>query len=137
MGEHPSVALTPEASDALDDFVDEHRFLDSRRQAASHLITDGVEGGDIGELVSEGRRVTAGPYSADRLEYVLESLDESEELANGLRWDSTVWGEGSRKPCTVEELIGGLLEADCILEAAKELSGDVRVPGRAGRIVEP
>ena len=43
MGTYPSVAISEEASEALDDFVEEHKYINSRRQAASFLINEFAE----------------------------------------------------------------------------------------------
>lgn len=49
--------------------------------------------------------------STRRLEYVIESLGEAEELSDGLIWQSEIW-----EALTIEELIGGLLEAQYLLD---------------------
>lgn len=54
-------------------------------------------------------------YNTHRLEYVLNKLNGAEELENDLTWSSVVW-EG----CTVEELLGGLIEAEQLLEREKQ-----------------
>lgn len=59
------------------------------------------------------------PGSTDRLEFVLEQLNEAEELADGLDWQSRVW-----ESVTVEELLGALIEADWILESYREETSD-------------
>ena len=40
MGTYPSVAISEEASETLDGFVEEHKYITSRRQAASFLINE-------------------------------------------------------------------------------------------------
>lgn len=50
------------------------------------------------------------PLSTRRLAYVLETLDDADRLNEGLNWSSEVW-DG----CTVEELLGGLIEAENLL----------------------
>ena len=46
----------------------------------------------------------------DRIEFVIDQLNDANELKNGLDYGSKVWGN-----CTVEELIGGLIEAEILL----------------------
>lgn len=53
--------------------------------------------------------------STSRLEYVLESLDDADQLKNELAWRSELWAGVS-----VEELLGALIEADSVLEAYRE-----------------
>lgn len=42
----------------------------------------------------------------DRLDYVLSSLEEAEQISEDVDWDTELWGN-----CTVEEVIGALVEA--------------------------
>lgn len=56
-----------------------------------------------------------GIGSTERLEYVLEKLDEADELSRDLVWQSELW-----ENVTVEELLGALIEADGLLEAYRE-----------------
>lgn len=48
--------------------------------------------------------------STKRLEYILSSLDEADELNGPLCWQTEIW-DG----CTIEELIGALIEAENLL----------------------
>jgi len=54
------------------------------------------------------------PTSRRRLEYVLRTLNEADELNGNLCWSTEVW-DG----CTVEELLGGLIEAENLLEQSQ------------------
>ena len=63
---------------------------------------------DLGEENIEG-------LDTYRLEHVIKTLKEAKELKNSLTWSSEVW-----ESLTVEELIGGLLEAENILQMWKE-----------------
>lgn len=63
-------------------------------------------------------RELISPYSTERLEYVLKTLDEAEELNGNLCWKTAIW-EG----CTIEELLGGLIEAEYLLERSRETEG--------------
>lgn len=56
-----------------------------------------------------------GEFETYRLEYVIKTLKSAEKLENDLSWNFTLW-----KDLTVEELIGGLLEAENLLERSKE-----------------
>ena len=112
-----TVTLTDEQAEALDEYVEEHPVINVRSQALSRLIELAGDGGDLADL---GSPLTASAYSADRLEYVLRSLEKAESLDSGLEWSSFVGGLETDSPCTVEELIGGLREADQILALAKE-----------------
>lgn len=56
-----------------------------------------------------------GEYETHRLEYVLETLDNTEILTNNQTGHSTIW-----KNLTIEELIGGLIEAENLLQRYKE-----------------
>jgi len=50
------------------------------------------------------------PLGTDRLEYVLKTLNDADELEGDLVWKSKVWED-----CTVEELLGALIEAEYLL----------------------
>jgi hypothetical protein len=49
--------------------------------------------------------------STKRLEYVFKTLNEADELESDLAWSDEVW-----ENCTVEELLGALIEAENLLE---------------------
>lgn len=56
----------------------------------------------------EKKKIATGPTK--RLEYILKTLNEADELNGPLCWQTELW-EG----CTVEELLGGLIEAERFL----------------------
>lgn len=57
------------------------------------------------------RKENIDPSSTRRLEYVLKTLNDADELSGDLTWVSDVWED-----CTVEELLGGLIETENLLE---------------------
>lgn len=59
------------------------------------------------------------PFSAERLEFVLNQVEAADELENDLEWNTEVV-DG----LTVEELLGGLGEAKHLLETSKEMQRD-------------
>lgn len=65
---------------------------------------------DLEEL-EWGKLAPVGPHDADRLEYVIEQLEEGDELAEDL-----TWGSDLVDGVTVEELLGALGEAKHLLE---------------------
>ena len=121
--------------------------LDVSRQYISQRLklleaADHVEniGRGVYELVDDPRRSEGyrklgddldweklGPvtiYDVDRLEYVLEALQESDELAEDLTWETKVV-DTSKYSLTVEEVLGALGEAKHLLEYAKGLEEDL------------
>lgn len=74
----------------------------------------------IGEELEWEKLQPVGPYSADRLEYVLEALESGNELEKGLAW-KTVVAETPEGSVTLEEIFGALGEAKWLLEWAKDL----------------
>lgn len=54
-------------------------------------------------------------WSTKRLKYVLEKLDEADELSRELVWKSELW-----ENVTVEEMLGALIEADRLLARHEE-----------------
>lgn len=54
--------------------------------------------------------------STYRLQYVIDSLDRADDLNGDLTWQTKIWGG-----CTIEELLGGLIEAENVLEWNKEM----------------
>lgn len=49
--------------------------------------------------------------STDRLEFVLESLNDADELSSDVDWQTELWSG-----CTVEEVLGALVEAEAEVE---------------------
>lgn len=62
------------------------------------------------ELTDE-RRERLQNDSTDRLAYVLRSLDETDRIADDVDWDTELWDD-----CTVEEVIGALVESEEFVE---------------------
>lgn len=50
-------------------------------------------------------------HSTERLEYVLGTLNTSNELNEDLHWRVEIWPD-----CTIEELLGALIEAENLLD---------------------
>lgn len=50
-------------------------------------------------------------HSTQRLEHVLKTLNKADELNGCLVWQTGVW-----ENCSIEELIGGLIEAENLLK---------------------
>lgn len=59
------------------------------------------------------------PGKREKLEYVLESLHDADELESGLDWKSELWAG-----CTVEEVLGGLLEAEDMLDDEQDFMAE-------------
>lgn len=49
--------------------------------------------------------------STERLEFVLESLNDADEISDEVDWQIELW-----RGCTVEEVIGALVEAEAEVE---------------------
>jgi hypothetical protein len=64
----------------------------------------------------EWEKISAGPWDADRLEYCLRKVREADELESGLDWNAEVV-----PGLTVEELLGGLAEAEEVLEYCRDM----------------
>jgi len=124
--ERTDVRLPKQVDRQIDALVESKRF-DSRSAVIRHAIQrmpeiasgskDRYDKGDkktysrLDDL--EPENVSIG--STRRLEYVLETLANADELHRELVWQSKLW-----KGCTVEELLGALIEADWVLESYKE-----------------
>ncbi len=74
----------------------------------------------IGEELDWEKLRPVGPYSAERLEYVLGALESGDELASGLVW-KTVVAQTPEGSVTLEEILGALGEAKWLLEWAKDI----------------
>ncbi|MCG1002889.1 MULTISPECIES: hypothetical protein [Halobacterium] len=57
--------------------------------------------------LTESKRDKLQGDSTDRLGYVLQSLHEADEISDDVDWETELW-DG----CTVEEVIGALVEAE-------------------------
>lgn len=82
----------------LREFVCGLSYTDASPKAYTRL--DNLEKGNI------------EPYSTSRLEFVIRSLNEADELNGCIAWQTGLWDN-----CSIEELLGGLIEAENLLES--------------------
>jgi len=86
--------------------------MDGETEERPHLSESSLE-----DLAKEN----ISPLETRRLEYVLKTLNEADELEGDLLWKSKVW-----ENCTVEELLGGLIEAEYLFEWYRDTGSEVQ-----------
>lgn len=83
-------------------------------------MSDGDQGyAALDELEADRVYQRTYPGKREKLEYVLESLHDADELESGLDWKSELWAG-----CTVEEVLGGLLEAEAMLDDEQDFMAE-------------
>lgn len=89
-------------------------LADELREVICPGYADGYN--QLGDELEWEKLQPVSPHDAKRLEYVLETLEDADELSEGLAWETEIVEHG----LTLEEILGALGEAKWLLEQSRE-----------------